>query len=161
MLGAKQESVCKVCWSDKSIQHSEQRKNVARHGMAWLSSKVLKHDHPAAWRPVGPSQMQQLPLRALPDHQWCKARLCPGTDSLHSLLQHDAQISLLMIGIESISDTVLMASCSISDYRLTWRPWSNWSETSAMLTMLPLLPTQSLAVHIAMLKKCYNDSHIV
>ena len=56
-----------------------------------LSFKVLKHDHLAAPRPAWSSQTKHWPLRALPKNQRCEEGLRLGTNSLHYLLQDDAQ----------------------------------------------------------------------
>ena len=52
-------------------------------GTFWTWSSVARR---LAW----PNQTQKWPFRALLDHQRSEAGLCPGTDYLYHLLQHNA-----------------------------------------------------------------------
>ena len=126
VLGVKQGSVYNFCWFDESIQHSEQKKNVADHGTARLSLKVPEHDQ-ATRKPTWPSQMLQWPLKAHPDHQPVE-ECCFRTPTLFTMfvsLMLKQTRKILMMGTESTLNTVLMTAC----YKPTKRPGSNWSET--------------------------------
>ena len=68
-------------WNDSAVPPSSYR---------WWSSCMRI--------PTRPDQTQRCPVRALPHLQRRKAGLCPGTDSLQDLLQHDAQTSNCGLG---------------------------------------------------------------
>ncbi|XP_052824453.1 uncharacterized protein LOC128248077 [Octopus bimaculoides] len=52
---------------------------------------IPNHDHPASERPTRTSPPEQQHIRAIPHQQRCEAGLCPSTNSLQYLFQHDTQ----------------------------------------------------------------------
>ena len=142
---AKQGAVCNVCRPDQSVRHCEQGGTLADLGASRFPPKIPQHDHSAARRPERTSHVEQQPLWTLSYPQRRETRLCPGTNSVQHLLQHDAQAGhkkTLMITRLSTSATALTAVCSISgDCRHTQRLLSSWYVTSSLPMMLPWSPT--------------------